>query len=138
MIVTEQKAEILVDSENDNDGYITLMSIHKSKGLEFTIVILPHFDKDYMRETKQPTFLYSEYKETIAFGKNDKIFSFPDAYDDDPYFKDIWQDEEGLIISEEHHILYVALTRAENIVIIVYDKPYKKYKSDNYWAKWVD
>jgi DNA helicase II / ATP-dependent DNA helicase PcrA len=143
MIVTEQEEEEaeLFDA-NETGNAVTLMTIHKAKGLEFPIVIIPHFDKPLIRETKKPKLLYDENKEKIAFyhvKENTKktLFNHPDLHDEDEDYKDLYQLEETETLAEEKRILYVAMTRAENLLVCCIKDKGGNNRAES-WSAWVD
>lgn len=116
----EPQADIKPDDEGDK--CVTLMTIHKSKGLEFPIVILPELDKQYTQAVLRPNIIYDEntgleisYKQ--YYGENKNSTTFPSAKYGEKVVK-----LEKEHYSEELRILYVALTRAEEKLILIGDQ----------------
>ena len=113
----EQKKEKLKISSSGRNA-VQIMTIHKSKGLEFHVVIFPYADLD----------IYKELEPKIWFSLNEKKFNgFSKTLLN--YSKEIAEyDEQGLHIYNEHqaeleldniNLLYVSLTRAiERLYII--------------------
>jgi ATP-dependent exoDNAse (exonuclease V) beta subunit len=106
----EQKKEQLKISSSGGNA-VQIMTIHKSKGLEFPIVIFPYADLD----------IYKEIEPKVWFSLKEKDFNgFSQTLLN--YNKDIAEyDEQGLQIYNAHqaeleldniNLLYVALTRA--------------------------
>jgi ATP-dependent helicase/nuclease subunit A len=98
----------------ENDNVVRIMSIHKSKGLEFPIVIVSGCGKKFnMRDLNAPILLHQE----LGYG--------PDAVDLErrtvmpsmPKFA-IRQKLRLETLSEEMRILYVAFTRAREKLIM--------------------
>lgn len=96
-----------------NDG-VQIMTIHKSKGLEFPVVILANSGNVGRREGTgtRPFYNSSEYGLTI----NMPAGGSKDRYN---YFFRIGQaEEEARELAEIKRLFYVALTRAQNHVIV--------------------
>ena len=98
----------------ENDDVIRIMSIHKSKGLEFPVVILASTGKKFnMQDLNTPLLMEQE----IGFGPqyidSDKKIEFSTAAKDA-----IRLYSKKQTISEEMRVLYVALTRAREKLII--------------------
>ena len=114
----EMKVVIKTDANieiKDNDkNKITVMNVHKSKGLEFKYLIFALDDKD--DKTDGVT--------QLMFDKNDGFII--DAYDYDkiarhPSFEQVVYQDKLKIASnaEKQRLLYVALTRAEKALSVV-------------------
>jgi ATP-dependent exoDNAse (exonuclease V) beta subunit len=96
----------------ESDNSIKLMTIHKAKGLEFPVVILPDIDFDTRVKywSKQlievnDTFIYS------SLSKESSIQEIADAH----------TKESGQILTDKVNLCYVAFTRArERLYVINY------------------
>ena len=99
----------------ENDDVIRIMSIHKSKGLEFPIVFLVNSNKKFNEQDirKNPVLLHQD----IGIGAKYIDYNAQVQYDTltREAVKNIITNEN---ISEEMRILYVALTRAKEKLII--------------------
>ncbi len=99
----------------ENDDVIRIMSIHKSKGLEFPIVFLVNSNKQFNEQDikKEPVLLHQE----LGIGAKYIDYNAQIKYDTltREAVKNIITTEN---ISEEMRILYVALTRAKEKLII--------------------
>ena len=93
----------------DEDA-VAIMTVHKSKGLEFPVVIIPS-----IAEKKFPT----SYKDQE---KNRYIAGNPTFYTPDKYLKlkrkRNSEEKEKIHIEEEDRIMYVAMTRAKDTLIL--------------------
>lgn len=107
----EQKKDKLKISSSNGKDAVQIMTIHKSKGLEFPIVIFPFADLD----------IYKELEPKVWFSLDEERFSgFSHTLLN--YNKDVIEfGEQGLNIHNKHqaeleldniNLLYVALTRA--------------------------
>ena len=138
----------------ENDDVIRIMSIHKSKGLEFPVVFLSGTGKQFnMQDLNNKILLHPE----IGIGV--KYIDYDMQIEYDTLSKQAIRNQIMLeTLSEEMRVLYVALTRAKEKVIITgystYDKQQeidelkyryselnhlllKKYKSYLDWIKLV-
>ncbi len=111
----------------ENEDVIRIMSIHKSKGLEFPVVFLCNTHKKFnMQDLNENILLHQD----IGFGPtiidtNRKI-KYPSIAKDAIKLK---MKQETL--SEEQRILYVALTRAkEKLYITGRNKDFTKYMQE--------
>ena len=99
----------------ENDDVIRIMSIHKSKGLEFPIVFLVNSNKQFNEQDikKEPVLLHQE----LGIGAKYIDYNAQIKYDTltRQAVKNIIRTES---ISEEMRILYVALTRAKEKLFI--------------------
>ena len=138
----------------ENDDVIRIMSIHKSKGLEFPVVFLSGTGKQFnMQDLNNKILLHPE----IGIGV--KYIDYDMQIEYDTLSKQAIRNQIMLeTLSEEMRVLYVALTRAKEKLIITgystYDKQQeidklkyrysklnhlllKKYKSYLDWIKLV-
>ncbi|NLI90255.1 MAG: helicase-exonuclease AddAB subunit AddA [Epulopiscium sp.] len=98
----------------ENENLVRIMSIHKSKGLEFPIVILAVTDKQFNnRDLINPVLLHQE----LGFGA--KYIDVEDRVNYNTLARlAISQQIRAENLSEEMRVLYVALTRAKEKLII--------------------
>lgn len=121
---------------SENDNAVNIMSIHASKGLEFPIVFLSQFSKDFKRiqlsskrdEHGRKRSFFIDADEGLAFDRFDTETRrlFPTGY---KHLLERLADNK--VYAEYLRLLYVALTRAEEKLIIVgkvsdYEKLEKK------------
>ena len=93
---------------------VQLMSIHKSKGLEFPIVILANLDKRFNTEDiRQPLILDNRYGLCWTL----QLPGTAQTYPSPPYWLGKKKQREKLI-AEEARLLYVALTRARERLLL--------------------
>lgn len=96
------------------ENSLRLTTIHKSKGLEYNIVILPYFD---WALSKTNDFIW------VDNNKN-KIIDIPTLRSrisdlKDTEFDGIYQDEIAMQVAESYNLLYVACTRAKKHLSII-------------------
>lgn len=100
---------------SDDEDVVRIMTIHKSKGLEFPIVFLCNANKQFNdMDIRQSKILMHP---SCGFGLN--YYDFKNHYyyelPQKKYIRDVMRKE---MLSEEMRILYVALTRAREKLII--------------------
>ncbi|OXU14889.1 UvrD-helicase domain-containing protein [Sedimentisphaera salicampi] len=107
---------------------VSLMTVHASKGLEFPVVILPDLDKGPKSDNSQ--VIMSE-KLGLAINSDNT------TKEKTPLYDKISQENSLARIDEERRILYVAMTRAkEKLVLIGADKQADKTNSKSFW-NWI-
>ncbi len=116
-------------ADADQGNCVQVMTAHAAKGLEFKVTIIAAMNKGTNRGTPAVTF-------TTEFGLGLK---WKDA-NDQRGVKDSWSDANGGIVKrrEEHEmsrLLYVAMTRAEEHLILSYSTGKQKAEA---WARWVE
>ena len=98
----------------ENDDVIRIMSIHKSKGLEFPVVFLASTGKKFnMQDLNTPLLMEQELGFGPQYIDSVKKIEFSTAAKDA-----IRLHSKKQTISEEMRVLYVALTRAREKLII--------------------
>lgn len=98
---------------------ITLITIHKSKGLEYPVVICPNY-KFYGKDNEIWVSLSPQSSDSDGLLMATKI---PIKMDDDSdYLKDV-ETEKKRILIDQVNVLYVALTRAVERLHVIIDSP---------------
>jgi ATP-dependent exoDNAse (exonuclease V) beta subunit len=99
---------------------VRIMTIHKSKGLEFPVVIMPFAEEDYSRKPKNKLWLNAE-EATVGLPKVliDNSSAVEGFGGDALELYTIKKQEELL---DNINVLYVALTRAEEQLYIISSK----------------
>ncbi|MBQ4515359.1 MAG: helicase-exonuclease AddAB subunit AddA [Clostridia bacterium] len=102
-------------SVGEEQDVVRIMSIHKSKGLEFPVVILCGAGKQMnRRDLSKDILIHSELGYGPKFVDSDLRITYPTAV------RSIVKKQiEKETISEEMRILYVALTRAREKLIVI-------------------
>lgn len=117
------EGEAAIDNEKSN--VVKVMTIHKSKGLEFPIVILP--EMGYVKHAGQskPNLLVNH--ETNEISLKDPKEEIAGSDYSIMLLKERMKEQE-----EEKRILYVAFTRAEKELVLSYSKPAKNKNNAPY------
>ncbi len=108
---------------SESDDVVRLMSIHKSKGLEFPVVFLGNTDRKFnFKELNSKLLLHQQLLIGNEIVDLDKRITYPSIFK-----KVIAKNMRNEIIAEEMRMLYVALTRAkEKLIITGVTKDYEK------------
>ncbi len=102
-------------SISDQDNVVRLMTIHKSKGLEFPIVFIGGLSQGFnKRDNHKPILFHKE------LGICPDYVDAKKRYKRTSLAKEICKDQNSLeLLSEEMRLLYVAMTRAEENLHLV-------------------
>lgn len=112
----------------ENEDVIRIMSIHKSKGLEFPVVFLVNTNKKFNEQDSKldPVLLHQDLGIGAKYINYNKQIQYDTLARE--ALKNIIKDEN---ISEEMRILYVAITRAkEKLIITGISKDFQKQIED--------
>ena len=113
---------------------VSVMTIHKSKGLEFPIVFLVGANEKFLFEDEKKETLFDKHA-GIALNSFDDAERIKETNFIRKYYLDKSKDNER---REEMRLLYVALTRAKSHLFTVAqkdvkdEKPTDAYKADSY------
>ncbi|SFE51187.1 UvrD-helicase domain-containing protein [Peptostreptococcus sp. D1] len=99
---------------SDDANLVRIMSIHKSKGLEFPVVILANADRRFkLNQDDSNLFLHSKY------GYGPTVFDIENNVSYNSYIKNrIKSTHRNEMLAESMRLLYVAMTRAKEKLII--------------------
>jgi ATP-dependent exoDNAse (exonuclease V) beta subunit len=101
----------------EGNNAVRIMTIHKSKGLEFPVVIMPFAEEDYSRSPKDKLWITA----------NEATFGLPKVLIDNSKAVEGFGDEAKRVYNQKSqedlldniNVLYVALTRAEEQLYII-------------------
>ena len=115
---------------SEKEDVVRIMSIHQSKGLEFPVVIVADMGKEFNRKDLQEPILFHN---ELGIGLKQYDSAWRMFY---PTL--IWSGIEAKLrwegTAEEERVLYVAMTRArDQLILIGHDS-----KAADHWARWAD
>ena len=107
---TEQR-EASADMNLPGDkGAVSIMTVHKAKGLEFSVVFLPGMNQQPLSLKKGPPMLIEE-----AGGRLQMSWKAAGG----PAYAGMWMREQGELQQEQQRLLYVAMTRACDHLVMI-------------------
>ncbi|MFD2892090.1 UvrD-helicase domain-containing protein [Flavobacterium chuncheonense] len=106
-----------IPSPEGNDA-IRIMTIHKSKGLEFPVVIYPFAEENFSAPKRNKLWVDFDEDETVDFPKalvsaKKEVASYGDKA------KEVYEVKSQEEILDNVNVLYVALTRAEEQLYVI-------------------
>ncbi|WP_445453538.1 UvrD-helicase domain-containing protein [Flavobacterium sp. 25HG05S-40] len=108
--------KLSIPSPEGNDA-VRIMTIHKSKGLEFPVVIFPFADEDYSKGPKEKIWLNAEEEtfglQKVLVDKSSSVSGYGEAA------ALVYNQKKQEELLDDVNVLYVALTRAEEQLYIV-------------------
>ena len=131
--VEEDEAE--VSSDDRVMGIVSLYTIHKAKGLEFPVVILLNCDENLLRSQSNPKIIFENHDGELRLAFDPNWLPHTDR----EYYP-LARERTILALEEELRVLYVACTRAENMLVL-HNRQRKDKILGSYgvsWAKWVN
>ena len=117
LIFWDKNADKFSIPSPEGTNAVRIMTIHKSKGLEFPVVIFPFADEDYNRKPKSKLWLDAE----------ESIFGLPKVLIDNSkaiegfgqQAADVFNQKKQEELLDNINVLYVALTRAEEQLYVI-------------------
>lgn len=91
-------------------GSVVITTVHKSKGLEFPVVFLPGMNQTTRALTQGPEAIIetTDHNVSIALRNNDSLL-----------YNSMWEREKQELLRENQRLLYVAMTRARDHLIMI-------------------
>ncbi|MNQ04367.1 ATP-dependent helicase/nuclease subunit A [compost metagenome] len=117
LIFWDKNAEKFSIPSPEGNNAVRIMTIHKSKGLEFPVVIMPFADEDYNRKPKDKLWLDTE---EIDLGVPKALVdnsSVVESFGESASAVFNLKKQEELL--DNINVLYVALTRAEEQLYVI-------------------
>ena len=101
----------------EGDNAVRIMTIHKSKGLEFPVVIMPFAEEDYSKKPRNKLWLNAD---EVDFGLPKVLIdnnSSVEGYGEDASV--VYNEKKQEELLDNINVLYVALTRAEEQLYVI-------------------
>lgn len=118
-------------SSSDFDG-VQLMTVHKAKGLEFPVTIVSSLSEyNFPLAPRDPMREKDNINKDDTFYTPNKFLEYKDCSE---------EDEVNLGLAEENRVIYVAMTRAQDILVlsVVGKMPEEICRISNYFNKNLD
>ena len=125
----EKKKEKLSITAPSSINAVQIMTVHKSKGLEFEIVIYPFAHSNIYREIEPKLWLPVEADsfegfDEVLINKKQEVIHYNSAAEH------LFQEENNKLELDAYNVLYVALTRAVKVLYIITKKVTPSKKPD--------
>ncbi|HSN49212.1 MAG TPA: 3'-5' exonuclease, partial [Flavobacterium sp.] len=113
----DKNAEKFSIPSPEGNNAVRIMTIHKSKGLEFPVVIMPFAEEDYSRSPKDKLWITAEADD---FGLSKVLIDNSRAVEGfGEQAKLVYDQKSQEELLDNVNVLYVALTRAEEQLYII-------------------
>ena len=114
-------------SSPSNGDSIRVMTVHKSKGLDFPFVIIPFIEDVTLFKTTD-AWCYPNLKNTPLEACADGVYDVKlSSRSENTLFVDNYKDEKFLQIVDNINVLYVAMTRASKGMHLIAAEPEQKH-----------
>lgn len=136
--IKKDSDSVEIEAKASDRKYVSIMTDHKSKGLEFEVCFLFGFGK-WFTSTRSESIIFSK-----KHGPSMKLPPMPDStdiiksisvrFEENPIYKSAKKYNRLMQLEEEARIFYVALTRAKERLYIsaTINKTYEDYVKDLY------
>ncbi len=118
-------------SLSENEQVLRIMTVHQAKGLEFPVVVLAGLGGELSKDSR-PDIVVGQDGRMGVFLRHSKR----KTYEDDDFCAGpaaaIWKEQGGLDEQEALRLLYVAMTRAQDALILVGALPKAGSKEDRW------
>ncbi|RDW19924.1 helicase-exonuclease AddAB subunit AddA [Oceanobacillus chungangensis] len=100
---------------SEQEDVVRIMTIHKSKGLEFPVVIVGAMDKEFnFRDLSQKYLLHKDLGFASKYIDPVKRITYPTLF-----YHALKEEKKRELLAEEMRVLYVALTRAKEKLVMI-------------------
>ncbi|MBP1969007.1 ATP-dependent helicase/nuclease subunit A [Virgibacillus natechei] len=118
---------------SEQEDVVRIMTIHKSKGLEFPVVIMGAIDKEFnFQDVRKKYLLHKDLGFASKYIDPVKRITYPTLF-----YHALKNEKTREMLAEEMRVLYVALTRAKEKLIMVANVPSFEKKQEK-WQKMID
>ncbi|WP_077325016.1 helicase-exonuclease AddAB subunit AddA [Virgibacillus siamensis] len=123
---------------SEQEDVVRIMTIHKSKGLEFPVVILGAMDKQFnQQDLRQRYLLHKDLGFASKYIDPVKRITYPTLY-----YHALQKEKLRELLAEEMRVLYVAMTRAKEKLVMVgnvasFEKKQQKWERILDHAEWI-
>ena len=130
LLGTAERLEEDIEAPRETKGGVQIMTIHKSKGLEFPIVILPWIENRGRSDQKGPAWYESA---EVGLTLNLRDWRDPKAKPRNLFYEEANGREKAQSLAEMKRLFYVACTRASTRLIFAGIMPVKKAAATSFF-----
>jgi len=110
-------------------GAVSILTVHKAKGLEYPVIFLPGMNQAQRSVTQGPQVIVGETSGAVRMAIKDAA---------NPLYQELWEEEKEELQREHQRLLYVAMTRArDHLVMIGTHRDDKTPIKQNTWLGYV-
>jgi ATP-dependent helicase/nuclease subunit A len=91
-------------------GSVSIMTVHKAKGLEYPIVFLPGMNQQPRSLSSGPLAIIEDADSSVRMAVRDAA---------SPVYDELWEREHDELLREHQRLLYVAMTRARDHLVMI-------------------
>ncbi|MGE5750542.1 MAG: UvrD-helicase domain-containing protein, partial [Nitrospirota bacterium] len=91
-------------------GSVSIMTVHKAKGLEYPIVFLPGMNQQPRSLSSSPLAIIEDSAGRVQMAVRDTV---------SPLYDELWERERDELLREHQRLLYVAMTRARDHLVMI-------------------
>ncbi|WP_156288828.1 helicase-exonuclease AddAB subunit AddA [Oceanobacillus salinisoli] len=123
---------------SEQEDVVRIMTIHKSKGLEFPVVMMGAMDKQFnMQDLNQKYLLHKDLGFASKYIDPVKRITYPTLF-----YHALRSEQKRELLAEEMRVLYVALTRAKEKLVMVgnvasFEKKLEKWQKMMDHSEWI-
>lgn len=123
---------------SEQEDVVRIMTIHKSKGLEFPAVIVGGMNKEFnYMDTRRKYILDKDLGFATKYIDVEKRITYPTLF-----YLALQQEALRKLLAEEMRVLYVAMTRAKEKIVMIgnvreYEKELEKWQQVIHHPTWV-
>ena len=92
------------------EGSVSIMTVHKAKGLEYPIVFLPGMNQYSRSLSVRPLAILDDAGGLVRMAVKDRV---------NPVYDELWELEQKELLREHQRLLYVAMTRARDHLVMI-------------------
>jgi ATP-dependent helicase/nuclease subunit A len=107
---TEQREATADVSLPESRGAVSILTVHKAKGLEYPVIFLPGMNQQPRSLTAGPLAIIDDFGDRVRLAIRDQ---------GNPVYDYLWEQERTELMREHQRLFYVAMTRARDHLVML-------------------